>query len=133
MTTKPDFLTEETAEMLDEVLDAELAVEFINKHGEEYFQTYYETYERLVGEHSKELIDAFADHFDIDSVEHFDDMYQGEYEDGAEFAEMICTDCGYISRDMPSWIEIDWKKTWENALSYDYTEIADGHIFNDNY
>ena len=51
-------------------------------------------------------------------------MYQGQYDSGAEFAEMIASDCGYVSRDMPSWIEIDWQKTWDNALSYDYTQIG---------
>ena len=34
--------------------------------------------------------------------------------------------------DLPSWIEIDWEKTWDN-LSYDYTELLGGHIFNNNY
>ena len=30
-------------------------------------------------------------------------MYQGQYDSGAEFAEMIASDCGYVtSRDMPS-------------------------------
>mgnify|MGYP003299716871 CR=1 FL=1 len=29
--------------------------------------------------------------------------------------------------------EVDWQKTWDNALSYDYIEIGNGHIFNANY
>ena len=60
-------------------------------------------------------------------------MYQGQYNSGADFAEQIATDCGYITRDLPSWIEIDWQKTWDNALSYDYTELIGCHIFNNNY
>ena len=38
-------------------------------------------------------------------------------------------------RNIPSWIEsaIDWEKVWDNGLSYDYTELSDGHIFNNNY
>ena len=74
----------------------------------------------------------FIENYDVDSVEHFEEMYQGQYDSGAEFAEMIASDCGYVSRDMPSWIEIDWQKTWDNALSYDYTQIGYA-IFNDNY
>ena len=58
-------------------------------------------------------------------------MYQGQYRNGAEFAEQIASDCGYVTRDLPSWIQIDWQKTWDN-LSADYTEI-NGHIFNNNY
>ena len=99
-------LSEETQELLDEVYDVELAHEFIENHGEDYFLTYYEKYEELVREYDQNLID--------------------------EFAEMIASDCGYVSRDMPSWIEIDWQKTWDNALSYDYTQIGYA-IFNDSY
>ena len=99
-------LSEETQELLDEVYDVELALEFIENHGETEFQTYYEKYEELVREYDQNLID--------------------------EFAEMIASDCGYISRDMPSWIEIDWQKTWDNALSNDYTQIGYA-IFNDSY
>ena len=50
---------------------------------------------------------------------------------GAEFAEQIASDCGYVKDNLPFWIEIDWEKTWDN-LSADYTEI-NGHIFNNNY
>ena len=28
----------------------------------------------------------FAEYFDIDTIEHFEDMYQGQYDSGAEFA-----------------------------------------------
>ena len=105
---------------------------FIENHGETEFLTYYEKYEELVREYGRNLIDEFAGHYDVDTVEHFEDMYQGQYDSGAEFAEQIASDCGYVSRDMPSWIEIDWQKTWDNALSYDYTQIGYA-IFNDNY
>ena len=125
-------LSEETQELLDEVYDVELAHEFIENHGDYYFLTYYEKYEELVREYDQNLIDEFAEHYDIDTIEHFDEMYQGQYDSGAEFAEMIASDCGYVSRDMPSWIEIDWQKTWDNALSYDHTQIGYA-IFNDSY
>ena len=37
-----------------------------------------------------------------------------------EYCEELCTDLGYISKDFPSWIEIDWKSTAEN-IKVDYT------------
>ena len=89
--------------------------------------------QKYLDDYGKELVDNFANHFDVDTIPYFEEMYQGQYDSGAEFAEMIASDCGYVSRDMPSWIEIDWQKTWDNALSYDYTELSDGHIFNNNY
>ena len=132
-------MQESTQELLDEyneLYDWEYneMCDFIEKYGETEFQTYYETYNRLVDDYGQNLIDEFAEHYDVDTIEHFEDMYQGQYSmGGAEFAEMIASDCGYVSRDMPSWIEIDWQKTWDNALSYDYTEIGNGYIFNSNY
>ena len=130
-------MQEETQELLDEyneLYDWEYneMCEFIENYGETEFLTYYETYHRLCEDYGQNLVDEFANHFDVDTVEHFEEMYQGQYDSGAEFAEMIASDCGYISRDMPSWIEIDWQKTWDNALSYDYTQIGYA-IFNDSY
>ena len=60
-------------------------------------------------------------------------MYQGQYNSGGDFAEQIATDCGYVTRELPHWIEIDWEKTWDKSLSYDYTELSGGHIFSNSY
>ena len=37
-----------------------------------------------------------------------------------EYTEELLKECGYISNDFPSWIEIDWEKTAEN-VKIDYT------------
>ena len=131
-------MQEETQELLDEYnelynCEYNYMCDFIENYGETEFLTYYETYHRLVDDYGQNLVDEFAEEFDVDSVEHFEEMYQGQYESGAEFAEQICQDCGYITRELPSWVEIDWEKTWENSLSYDYTLIGEGYIFNANY
>ena len=107
--------------------------DFIENHSEEEFVDHYETYNRLCEDYDKNLVDEFIEDFDVSTIENFEDMYQGQYNSGADFAEQIATDCGYITKDLPSWIEIDWQKTWDNALSYDYTELIGGHIFNNNY
>ena len=60
-------LSEETQELLDEVYDVELALEFIENHGETEFLTYYEKYEELVKEYGQNLIDEFAEHYDVDT------------------------------------------------------------------
>ena len=130
-------MREETQQLLDEYNELynweyNDMCDFIENYGETEFLTYYETYHRLVDDYGQNLIDEFAEHYDVDSVEHFEEMYQGQFTSGGEFAEVIASDCGYVSRDMPTWIEIDWEKTWDN-LSYDYTELLGGHIFNNNY
>ena len=131
-------MQEETQQTLDEYNELynweyNDMCDFIENYGETEFLTYYETYHRLVDDYGQNLVDEFAQEFDVDSVDHFEDMYQGQYNSGADFAEQIASDCGYVTRDLPSWIEIDWQKTWDNALSYDYTELIGGHIFNNNY
>ena len=131
-------MREETQELLDEYNELynweyNEMCDFIENYGETEFLTYYETYHRLVDDYGQNLVDEFAQEFDVDSVDHFEDIYQGQYNSGADFAEQIATDCGYITRDLPSWIEIDWQKTWDNTLSYDYTELIGGHIFSNNF
>ena len=109
--------------------------DFIENHSEEEFVVHYETYNRLCEDYGQNLVEEFIEDFDVSTIENFEDMYQGQYDSGADFAKQIATDCGYIKSyqgDLPSWIEIDWEKTWDN-LSYDYTELLGGHIFNNNY
>ena len=112
---------------------------FIENYSEEEFVELYETYHRLCEDYGIELVDKFANYFDIDTIPHFEEMYQGQHETGANFAEHICVELGYIN-DLPSWVAVDWESTWENALSLDYTEIdcdcsdyTYGHIFSNNY
>ena len=131
-------MREETQQLLDEYNELynweyNEMCDFIENYGETEFLTYYETYHRLVDDYGQNLIDEFAEHYDVDSVEHFEEMYQGQFTSGGEFAEVIASDCGYVSRELPHWIEIDWEKTWDKALSYDYTELIGGHIFSDSY
>ena len=40
-----------------------------------------------------------------------------------EYAEQTLIDCGYIPKDLPSWIVIDWEETADN-LKIDYMEVS---------
>ena len=128
-------MEQETQELLDEYNEEYCweyndMVDFIKEHGEKDFREYYESYKMLCEDYDKELVDAYIEIYNTNGIDYFQDSYQGQLT-GVEFAKEIVSDCGYISKDMPSWSEIDWEKTWDN-LSYDYTE-SDGHIFNNNY
>ena len=129
-----EWRAEETQELIDELVDdgneLEVLEDFIKDHGETYFLTYIEDYLQAIDEYDEDVVSAFLDIFDIDSIGSLSDAYQGKYTDGAEFAESLVNDC--YSMEMPSWVEVDWKATWDNALSYDYSE-SDGHIFNNNF
>jgi len=34
--------------------------------------------------------------------------------------------------DMPYWVAIDWEKTWDDGLSWDYT-FNNGYVFCNNW
>ena len=117
----------ETLELLEEVDDKEDAEAFIKEYGEKNFFYYYEEYVQLIDDYSEEAVTAYLQDEDISCLSSFSEAYMGEWESGAEFAQNIAEDCGDIGRNMASWIEIDWKASWEN-LEYDYS-IVDGHVF----
>ena len=45
-----------------------------------------------------------------------------DVDDWEEFVEQDLKDLGYIPKDFPSWIEIDWEAT-ANNVRQDYTEV----------
>ena len=128
--------SEETQELIDELVDdgneIEVLEDFIEEHGESYFQSYIEDYLQAIDDYDEEVVESFLEIFDIDSIGSLSDAYMGQYDSGADFAQNIAEDCGDVPRNMSSWIEIDWKASWDN-LSYDYTEGSGGHIFSQNF
>ena len=128
--------SEETQELIDELVDdgneIEVLEDFIKEHGESYFQSYIEDYLQAIDDYDEEVVESFLEIFDIDSIGSLSDAYMGQYDSGADFAQNIAEDCGDVPRNMSSWIEIDWKASWDN-LSYDYTEGSGGHIFSQNF
>ena len=130
--------SEETQTQIEEFLentfgwDEDELVAFVERFGEEKFKLYFEEYADMVDDIGIGVVEAFLDVFDIESVSSCRDAYQGCYESGAEFAQQIAEDCGDVPRNMSSWIEIDWKASWDN-LDYDYVECSDGHIFRQNF
>ena len=130
--------SEETQTQIEEFLentfgwDEDELVGFIEIYGEEKFKLHFEEYADMVDDIGTDVVSAFLNVFDIESVSSCRDAYMGQYESGAEFAQSIAEDCGEVPRDIPSWIEIDWEKSWDN-LSYDYVESDNGHIFSQNF
>ena len=130
--------SEETQTQIEEFLentfgwDEDELVDFIETYGEQKFKLYFEEYADMVDDIGISVVEAFLENFDIDCVSNCRDAYQGRFDSGAEFAQNIAEEFGDVPRDMPSWIEIDWKASWDN-LDYDYTEGSGGHIFSQNF
>ena len=128
-------MEQETQELLDEYNELYCweyndMVDFIKEYGEKKFRDYYEDYYRAIDDLGEDIVNAFIEVFYIESIGSINESYQGQMS-GSEFAEQIASDCGYVRGDLPSWIEIDWKESWDN-LSYDYCE-QDGYIFSQNF
>ena len=134
-------MQEETQKYLDDYnllynWDYNDMCDFIENYGETMFLSHYETYHRLCEDYSEELVHLFADEFDVDQVENFEDMYEGHFETGQDFAEYWVNEVCEESKNIPNWVTIDYKDIWDNKLSNDYFEIdcdgyeyTYGHIF----
>ena len=134
-------MQQETQKTLDEYhnlynWDYNEMCRFIENYGETEFQTYYETYHRLCEDYGTELVDLFADEFDVDTVEKFEDMYEGHFETGQDFADYWCNEVNESTKNLPEWLTVDYQNIWETKLSKDYIEIdcdmseyTYGHIF----
>ena len=130
--------SEETQTQIEEFLentfgwDEDELVAFVERYGEENFKLYFEEYADMVDDIGIGVVSSFLNVFDIENVSSCRDAYQGQYNNGAEFAEQLAIDCCEVPREMSSWIEIDWKASWDN-LDYDFVECSDGHIFSQNF
>ena len=90
-------------------------------------QGYWDEFKTISIEFFKELIDT-----GIESLEQFEESYQGQYTSGAEFAEQIADESFYLGslQEVPDFIlnHIDWESVWSCELHHDFFEV-DGHYF----
>lgn len=80
----------------------------------------------------EDWLDEIEEITDIEKLEDEVNDYAGDnFEDGVyliveddfeDFVEQDLEDCGYIPKDFPTWIEIDWEVTAENVRQ-DYSEV----------
>ena len=123
-----EHVQEHLEELLEDGHDKDEMKEFIETHGNSDFLCYYEDYARMVDQYDQETVDAFLNaDFDIDDISRLEDAYYGQFDSEEEFTENFVSEC-YGLPDMPTWIAIDWEKTWEDGLSWDYTFI-NGYVF----
>ena len=100
--TKPtdeQTATELFEELLEDGNDADEMKEFIEEHGHKDFILYFEDYQQAVKEWDEDIVNSFIEEFELSAVDRVGDAYNGEYSSGAEFAEQLVQDCGYIHGD----------------------------------
>jgi hypothetical protein len=132
-------LIEEREELQQTVLDA------YNEEFEADFSDFDEITVALLGDdlgevdYTEEEIDRLNDFKDLysdelEQIEQINDLEnevgsEWEYgvtliegDDFEEYCKELVEDCGYISKDFPSWIEVDWSET-ANNMRVDYSEV----------
>ena len=82
--------------------------------------------------YSEELaeLEALKEEIESSSDEGFEYGIQLIHENYIDdYLDELLEDCGYIPKDLPSWIKIDWQATYDN-MKEDYTEIElNGNTF----
>lgn len=85
-----------------------------------------------LSEYDQQIVMAYAEATDNFDTGEALASYAGNFVSGAEFADFMAYELGYIPKDLPSWIatHIDWQAVWDAELSYDYFAHNDHYFRN---
>ena len=119
-----DYITElvEDNYALDDIL------EFLKEYNGDDLIAYYVDYVIQGDKVGFDVVDAFLEENDISDVPRVEDIYMGQYNSEADFAENYYNDI----MDVPSALVIDWTDTFQQSLGYDY-EYINGCVFQLNW
>jgi antirestriction protein len=119
-----DYITElvEDNYALDDIL------EFLKEYNGDDLIAYYVDYVEQGDKVGFDVVDAFLQENDISDVPRVEDIYMGQYNSEADFAENYYNDI----MDVPSALVIDWTDTFQQSLGYDY-EFINGCVFQLNW
>ena len=119
-----DYITElvEDNYALDDIL------EFLKEYNGDDLIAYYVDYVIQGDKVGFDVVDAFLEENDISDVPRVEDIYMGQYQSEADFAENYFNDI----MDVPSALVIDWTDTFQQSLGYDY-EYINGCVFQLNW
>jgi len=123
-----DYITElvEGTYALDDIL------QFITEYNSDDFINYYVDYVEQGEKVGFDVVDAFLEINNICDIASTLEVYIGEYESEADFAENYYNDI----MDVPDALVIDWKETFYQSLSYDYDYVKGhmkGYVFQSNF
>lgn len=123
--------TIDTRDLIEERDDLELTL--VDSFNDDFPQYEVEKFEEILL--NEEEIQSWVEYFqdDIDRLEELnkvlEEVYDSQYgvtliheDDFDDYARELVEECGYITRDFPSWIEIDWLATADN-VKLDYSSI----------
>ena len=120
-------LSQKALDYITELVEGTYALEdilqFITEYNSDDFINYYVDYVEQGEKVGFDVVDAFLEENDISDVHQVENVYMGEYESEADFAENYYNDI----MDVPDALVIDWAETFHQSLSYDYDYVK-GHM-----
>jgi hypothetical protein len=120
---------EKIEELVEDNYDLDDILEFIDNNSEADFISYYEDY-CTVGENiGYDVVDAFVNHHGISNSEYAEDAFRGVYHSEEDFAEQYY---GEVYGEVPGFLVVDWEKTWNSSLSYEF-DFIDGYVFSSSF
>ena len=121
---------EKIEEFIEDNYDLDDMLGFIDNNSEEDFVAYYEDYVKAGENIGYDVVDAFVKYQgSMSYAENVEDAFRGVYYDEETFAEEYYND---VYGDLPAFLVIDWKETWEQSLSYDF-DFVNGYIFSSSF
>ena len=85
----------------------------------------FKAYTEACEEWTLHVVDAFIEIWDISDVEHIGDAFYGHFDSVEEFVDDYMDQVGH---DVPSWLAIDYDRTWDSALRFDFDFDEDNGI-----
>jgi len=129
-------LSQKALDYITELVEGTYALEdilqFITEYNSDDFINYYVDYVEQGEKVGFDVVDAFLQENNISDVARVEDVYMGEYESEADYAENYYNDI----MDVPDALVIDWKETFYQSLSYDYDYVKGymkGYVFQSNF
>ena len=85
----------------------------------------FKAYTEACEEWTLHVVDAFIEIWDISDVEHIGDAFYGHFDSVEEFVDDYLDQIG---NELPSWVCVDYERTWDSALRFDFDFDEDNGI-----
>ncbi len=85
----------------------------------------FKAYTEACEEWTLHVVDAFIEIWDISDVEHIGDAFYGHFDSVEDFVEDYLDQIG---NELPSWVCVDYERTWDSALRFDFDFDEDNGI-----
>ena len=123
-----EVFSKEVAEKIEELseysYELDDLIDFVDTYGEdkiEYVEDYLDVVNNIFSDNPKDVVDRYVADTGLEYIQGADEMYEGNYESVEQFID----DRELIDHEIPSWVVIDYERTWDSALRFDFEKIDD--------